>query len=158
MSLLHVFEWFEATSVGAMIRQSTWMFPVIEAMHLLALALIGGAVLVVDLRLFGWGLRRMSVRQLASDAQPWMVGSLIMMIITGVLLMLSEAIKCYYNVAFWWKMGFLAVAIIYTFTVRRRVIAMDDGRLGPLGARVAAAASVILWSGVGISGRAIGFY
>src|SRR5713226_2669711 len=57
MSLLPFFEWCEHTAVGAAIRGSAWLFPVIEAFHLLALALIGGAILIVDLRLLGLGLR-----------------------------------------------------------------------------------------------------
>ena len=57
MSLLSFFEWCEDTAVGHAIRDSLWPFPVIESVHLLALALIGVAILLVDLRLLGLGLR-----------------------------------------------------------------------------------------------------
>jgi hypothetical protein len=157
MSLLAFFQWCEQSGIGDTIRRSAWLFPVIEAIHLLGLGFIGGAVLVVDLRLLGLGLRRQSVSQLARDAQPWLIGSLFVMIITGTLLFLSEAIKCYYHPAFWMKMTSLFLAIVFTFTVQRKVTLADEARVSPLGSKVVALVSVLLWSGVGIGGRWIGF-
>ena len=113
--------------------------------------------MVVDLRLLGLGLRRQSAAQLTRDAQPWLVGSLILMIITGGLLFLSEAIKCYYHEAFWFKMTCLFLAIVFTFTVQRKVTMADETRVSPLSAKVVALVSVALWAGVGIGGRWIGF-
>lgn len=157
MSLLAFFQWCEQSAIGDAIRRSAWLFPVIEAIHLLGLGLIGGAVLVVDLRLLGLGLRRQSVAQLARDAQPWLIGSLLLMITTGTLLFLSEAIKCYYHPAFWVKMTSLFLAIVFTFTVQRKVTTADEARMSPLWSKVVAVVSVMLWSGVGIGGRWIGF-
>ena len=157
MSLLPFFEWCEKTAVGNAIRSSLWLFPVIESFHLLALALIGGAVLVVDLRLLGFGLRRQPVARLARDAQPWLVGGLFVMVPSGILLFTSEAIKCYYSPAFWTKMTFLLPAIVFTFTVRRKVTAADETRVGPLWGKLVGLLSVTLWSVVGAAGRWIGF-
>lgn len=157
MSLLSFFQWCEQSGIGEAIRKSAWLFPLIEAIHLLGLGLIGGAVLVVDLRLLGLGLRRQSVAQVARDAQPWLLGSLILMITTGGLLFLSEAIKCYYHTAFWLKMTSLFLALVFTFTVQRKVTMADQTRLRPLWSKVVALVSVLLWSGVGIGGRWIGF-
>jgi hypothetical protein len=157
MSLLAFFQWCEQSSIGETIRRSAWLFPLIEAIHLLGLGFIGGAVLVVDLRLLGLGLRRQSVAQLARDAQPWLIGSLILMIITGGLLFLSEAIKCYYHEAFWFKMTSLFLAIVFTFTVQRKVTQADEARISPAWSKAVAVVSVLLWSGVGIGGRWIGF-
>ena len=153
MSLLPFFQWCENSGVGETIRNSSWLFPVIESFHLLGLAVIGGAILVVDLRLFGFGLRRQPVAELARDAQRWLIGSLIVMLITGTLLFTSEAIKCYYHVAFWVKMTSLFLAIVFTFTVRRKATMSDETRWSKLVALI----SIALWSGVGIGGRWIGF-
>jgi hypothetical protein len=157
MSVLHFFAWCEHSAVGGAIRSSNWLFPVIEAFHLLGLAVIGGAVLVVDLRLFGIGLRRQPVAQLARDAQPWLIASLMVMIATGILMFMSEAIKCYYHPAFWVKMTSLFLAIVFTFTVHKKVVMEDEARMGPLWSKLVALVSVALWSGVGIGGRWIGF-
>jgi hypothetical protein len=153
------FEWIEKTEHGTMIRDSIWQFAAIEAVHLLALAVIGGAVLIVDLRLLGWTLRRQPVRQIARDAEPWLLGSLVMMLITGYFLMASLAASKYYvNLAFQLKMLFLFLAILFTYTVRRWLIYKDDSQINPMLAKLVAIVSVLLWSGVGIMGRGIGFY
>jgi uncharacterized protein DUF6644 len=156
--LLSIFQWIQDTSVGLAIRESLWMFPIIEAFHLLGLALIGGAVLLVDMRLAGVALRDQPLSQLASDAEPWLFGSLAVMLLSGFLLFTSEAIKCYYNPAFWLKMLFLSLAITFTFTVRRRVAAVGEAKVKPIWRRAVAVVSVTLWSGVGLMGRGIGFY
>ena len=154
-----LFDTIEHGSLGTAVRDSIWAFAAIEAVHLLALAVIGGAVLVVDLRLMGWGLKRQPVSQIARDAEPWLVGSLITMLATGYPLMASLAASKYYvNFAFQLKMLFLFLAIVFTFTVRRNLIFRDDSRINPLIAKIVAIVSVLLWSGVGIMGRGIGFY
>src|SRR5438876_11028837 len=108
MSLLPLFQWCEASTIGSAIRTSPWAFAVIESIHLLGLAAIGGAVLVVDLRMLGLGLRRQRVADVARSAYPWFVGSLVVMLVTGVALFLSEAVKCYYSTPFWVKISSLA--------------------------------------------------
>ena len=155
MSLLPFFEWAEHSAVGETIRNSLWLFPVIESFHLLALVVIGGCILVVDLRLFGLGLRNQPVARLALDTQRWLIGGLVVMVASGILLFTSEATKCYYHMAFWVKMTSLLLALVFTFTVRRRVTMAEN--VGPLWSKLVALVSVTLWSAVGIGGRWIGF-
>jgi hypothetical protein len=158
-SWLPTFNWIEASGLGASVRDSLWAFAVIESVHLLALAVMGGAVLIVDLRLFGLGLRRQPVRQIARDAEPWLISSLAVMLLTGFPLMASLAASKYYvNLAFQLKMLFLLLAIIFTFTVRRNVIYREDNRINPVVAWIVGLVSLFLWSGVGFMGRGIGFY
>jgi len=71
MSLLPFFQWCYDTSIGEEIRNSLWLFPVIETFHLLALGLTAGAVLTVDLRLLGVGLSRQSPAQLWTAVELW---------------------------------------------------------------------------------------
>lgn len=155
--LFPFFQWCEATSLGTAIRNSAWAFAVIESVHLLALSVIGGAVLVVDLRLLGFGLRRQSIADVARDAFPWLVGSLIVMLVTGVGLFLSEPTKCYYSTPFWVKMISLAIAIVFTFAVRRPVTLADEARMRPAWYKLVALLSLALWFSVGAAGRWIGF-
>ena len=155
--LLPLFEALEQSAIGEAIRNSLWMFPIIEAFHLIGLAVIGGAILVVDFRLLGLGLRNHPVAKLARDMQPWVIGSVIVMVASGLPLFLSEAIKCYYSFAFWTKMTALALAILFTFTVRRRVAMAEQPRVDAFRMRVVGAISILLWSTVGWGGRWIGF-
>jgi hypothetical protein len=157
MSLLPLFQWCYQTGIGEAIRNSTWLFPVIEAFHLLGLGVTVGAVLIVDLRLLGVGLRRQPVAQLAADVEPWLLGSLTLMFASGSLLFLSEAIKCYYSFPFWVKMTSLFLVLVFTFTVRRRVMRISPAPDRPLSDRLTALISLGLWIGVAWGGRWIGF-
>ena len=155
--MLPLFQAIEASAAGQLIKNSKWAFAAIESIHLLALAVIGGAVLVVDLRLLGLGLRRQPVAQIARDAFPVLVASLIVMIVTGIGLFVSESIKCYYSTPFWVKMTSLSLAILFTFTIRRKVTMAEEAGVRPIWMKLVALVSLTLWFGVGAGGRWIGF-
>jgi hypothetical protein len=157
MSLLAFFQWCYDTGVGDSIRNSSWLFPVIEAVHLLGFGLTLGAVLIVELRLLGTGLNRQSVSQLAANAQPWLLGGIVLMFASGIPLFLSEAIKAYYSFAFWIKMSSLFLVLLYTFTLRRRITRTNLASERPMLVRSLAIVSLSLWFGVAWGGRWIGF-
>jgi hypothetical protein len=157
MDLLAFFEWCEQTAIGEAIRNSTWMFPVIEAFHLVGLGLIGGAVLLVDLRLLGVGLTRTPVAQLSSAAEPWLLGAIGLMLASGIPLFLSEAIKCYYSFPFWVKMTSLFLALLFAFTIRRHVTRKGIAAARPDLGKLVAMVSLVLWGGVAWGGRWIAF-
>ena len=155
MTLLPFFEWCEATALGLAVRESVWLFPVVEAVHLLGLCLLGGALLVVDLRMLGAGLTRTPLQMLARQARPWLMAGVGTMVATGTVLFLSEAIKCYYSQAFWVKITTLPVALLFTFAVRQRV-ALGEHTTTRLAAATGAI-SIALWFTVAAAGRWIGF-
>jgi hypothetical protein len=155
--LLPYFQWLETFWLGQFIVGSNWLFPVIESVHLLALAVLGGSVLIVDMRMVGLGLRDRPVAEIARDARPWMIRALVAMILTGVPLFLSEPIKCYYSPAFWVKMWTLAIATIYTFTLRSRAARAEPVRNTARLQMLAGALSIALWFTVASAGRWIGF-
>jgi len=157
MSVLSFFTACENNFLGEAIRGSTWLFPAIESVHLLGLGVIGGAVLVVNLRLIGLGIARQPTPQLWRDTRPWLLGSLAVMLVSGALLFTSEAVKLYYHEAFWVKMTSLLLSIVFTFTVVRKVALAGPDRVRPVWRWVVALVSVLLWSGVGVGGRWIGF-
>jgi hypothetical protein len=157
MSFLPLFQWCYDSAVGETIRNSTWLFPVIETFHLLGLGVTAGAVLIVDLRLLGVGLSRTPVAQLAAAARPWLIGGVILMFVSGIPLFLSESIKCLYNYAFWVKMTSLLLVLIFTFTVSRRVTQSGITSDRPQVGRITGLVSLVLWFGVAGGGRWIGF-
>ena len=156
MTLYEAFDWLELTPLGAAIRDSVWLFPVIESVHLLGLAVLGGAILVVDLRLLGLGLTGRPPAYVLKQAAPWLVGALAVMFATGIPLLLSEAVKCYFRAAFWVKMGALVLALLFTFGVRNRMVRLRPGLLR-WQQRGIAACSLALWLTVAAAGRWIGF-
>ena len=124
-------------------------------MHLLALATLGGAILIVDLRLMGAGLIAQPAAQVERDARPWFLGALCMMLATGIPLGLSEAVKLYDKQAFWVKMSALAIALVFALGVRTRLVARVSP--GSPAARGLAIISLGLWLTVALAGRWIGF-
>src|ERR687891_77807 len=97
LMLLQFFQWTNDLAFSVAYRESLWYFPVTQAFHLVALAFFAGAILVVDMRLLGAGLNKLPVAQVARDAQPWFVGSFVVMTITGIPQFMSNAMRYYDN-------------------------------------------------------------
>jgi hypothetical protein len=135
------------------IKQS-WLFPVIQSVHIVGLTILVGTICLVDLRLLGIGARRQAARDLASGLAPWTSAGLLTVLVTGPLLLWSDLSRYFNNPAFVLKMGLLAVALAGHFTLHRSVV-RDGGRLNAATQKLAAALSLILWSSVVLAGRAI---
>jgi hypothetical protein len=135
-------------------RDSPIFFPIIATIHLMGLALIGGAVLVVDLRLLGFALQGQPVATLAHDAERWLFRGLAVMISTGILLFMCFATKYYYLTFFWVKMAALVLVVVFTFSVRRRAITATDADASPTRGKLVALVSIVLWTTVAV-GRAL---
>ena len=154
--LLPFFEWCETLWLGRAVVGSLWLFPVIEAVHLLALSVLGGTVFLVDLRMLGLGLKNRSTEELWREARPWMIAALAGLIATGIPLFLSEPTKCYYSDAFWVKMTTLPIALIFAFTIRAHATT-DSVRNTARRQALVGALSIALWVTVAAAGRWIGF-
>lgn len=155
--LLVFCQWALNSHFGHGVRDSVWLFPAIEICHLLGLAVLGGTVLVLNLRLMNLRFPNEPVAELAQDVRPLMIGSIIVMLVSGFFLFSSEAVKMYDNVAFHYKMVFLLLAIVYTFTVYWKVVMTPEGRVSLFWRVSVALLSLALWAGVGLAGRAIGY-
>ena len=150
------FDWFQELAFAIAFRASTWMFPVVDAVHLLALVVFAGAILLVDLRLLGV-MKDRPATQVSRDATPWLLGSIAVLFVSGTLMIMGNGDKYYYSDYFWQKIAVLAVGMVYTFTIRRKVIALsDDGRMRPFLRRASGMFSICLWSFVAVWGRLIG--
>jgi len=157
LNLLPFIEWVASSPLSKAISSSPWAFAVIESIHLLALSVIGGSVLIVDLKLLGYGIRSQTLAEIARDAQKWFLGSWTVMIVTGLLLFWSEPQKLYYSTPFAIKMICLLLGTIFALTVRRIIALAGEGRVPPLVMKLVALVSLALWFGVGAGGRWIGF-
>ena len=157
MTLLELCRWIQNSSLLVAMRSSPWLFPIIATIHLFGLAMIGGSVLIVDLRLLGFGLWRQPVSRLARDAEPWLLRGLLVSVSTGVLLFMCFATKYYYLTFFWVKMASLLLVLLFTFSVRRRVTMSDETHMRPMRSKAVAFVSLSLWTTVAVGGRLIGF-
>lgn len=154
--LLPFFKWCDATWLGETIRGSRIYFPIIETFHLLALTILFGAVLVLNLRLCRVIMKHQPVQQVADDLSPWAFGSLIVILASGIMLFLSEAMKCYASGPFQVKMVFLFLALVFHFTIHRKI---TRGKRDPafFSGALIGIINAFLWLGVGLGGRGIGF-
>ena len=154
--LLPFFEWMEGLQLAVLFRDSLLLYPITQAIHLVALTVFAGAVLIVDFRLLGSGLIKQTTSQVARNASPWLVGSLVALTVTGIPQMTSTAMKQYYSPFFWRKMSFLLIAILFTFVLRHRVALADQSRVGVLWPKIIGLISIALWTSVAFQARLIG--
>jgi len=129
-------------------------FPVLECLHIIGFAISVGTIAIVDFRLLGLGMLRQKVTDLNNDLWLWTLAGLIIVVFTGLLLYSSDPDMYYLNVAFLFKMACLSAAIIFHYTIHRKVISSDtSGEYG----KVVACLSLTLWASVIFGGIFIGF-
>jgi hypothetical protein len=157
--LLEFCQWLEDTRLGAAIREGTWWFAILNAIHLLGMMVAFGTIAVVDLRLIGRGVRRARVSEMAGNLLPWTWAGFAVMALSGALLVCSEAVKLYGNLFFRIKMALLLIAganlLLFHRTVYRRVAEWDLSTIPPRQARRAGFVSLSCWFLLMAAGRAI---
>jgi hypothetical protein len=138
-----------------LIKSSSWAFPVIQTFHLLALATLGGCILLPNLRVMGFGMTSQSPASIEKTVRPWLWGAVIVLAITGILMGLVVAQRLYTRPAFLVKMIALAAALILSLGVVRSVAKHDGVVTQP--ARILAAIALLLWlSAIFIFGTSFG--
>lgn len=161
MSLLSICEQIQQTGLSLAIREGALPYPIIGGVHLLSIALFGGMLLAVDLRLLGWGLKRWSITDLVRQTRPWKWFGFVVITVTGLLLTWAEPVKVYHSPSFWIKMAMFALvgvhALIFRGSVYNNTVKLDEAAVLPASAKVAAALSLLLWAGLVFTGRWIAF-
>jgi hypothetical protein len=137
------------SSLSEFIKQS-WLFPVIQSIHIIGLTMLVGTIALVDLRLLGVGLRRQSIGDLTGNLAPWTFAGLLTVLITGPLLFGADLNRYLNNPAFLVKMALLAGALATHFALHRSAL-----QISPAKQKLVAVLSLILWSSVVLAGRAI---
>lgn len=161
MSVLEVCRMLDRSTVGTEIRESSLLFPIIEGIHVLALALSVGLILITDLRLMGGVLRNRATSEIWSQFFPWMMSGFGVMFLTGALLFWSHALSAYHSAAFRAKLVLLILsalnAVIYHATIYRKLDEWDTSPMPPMQARLSGLVSLLLWAGVITMGRIMAY-
>ena len=159
MNIVSMLEWVESTNLSTAIREGALLYPIIGGLHLLAIALFGGMLVMTDLRLLGWAMRWRTVSDILEEFRVWKRAGFALLALSGVLLAWAEPLKLYRSVSFWVKMALLvsvgAHALVFRKGVYENAKALDAGLT--LRAKLAAALSLILWAGLIVTGRLIAF-
>jgi hypothetical protein len=143
------------------VRQSGWLFPTIESIHVLAVVLVVGTIAIVDLRLLGLPSREKAVRRLTAEVLPYTWTFFALAVVTGFLLFASSAATYAKAWPFQYKMLLLLLAGVnmgaFHLLPYRSVHLWDVLTHPPIGAKVMAGLSLTLWIGIVCCGRWIGF-
>ena len=144
------FQWMEAQAVYG---SSPYIGPVVNLIHLLSMVVFTGALLIVDLRLMGFGVTDRPLSQIARDARPWLIGGLVGIVLTGIPQTMERATDQYTTSTFWLKMYLILFGLIWMATVRRRAVRADQ----PVGAwpRMVGVVSIVVWISVAALARLI---
>jgi hypothetical protein len=161
MTVPDILEWLQSTTIGTMIQESQYGFPLVVAVHILGLSLSVGTLVWVDLRLLGVALTRSRVSNVYRGLAPWFLVGFGMMLISGSMLFTAYATAAYANVYFRIKMSALALAgmnaLLFHAITQRGQVSWDDSPQAPIGARVAGLTSLLLWAVVIFSGRMMSY-
>jgi len=161
MILPSLWQAIEASPFSVYIAESTWAFPTIETIHVIALVTVVGTIMIMDLRLVGVASRDTAVTLMSRDTLPWTWGAFVLAAITGSLLFASKATSYMNNPYFLLKMGCMALAGInmaaFHTTVWKTVTQWDSDCAIPTAGKVAGFLSLFFWFLVIFFGRAIGF-
>jgi len=147
--------WLETTAAATAMRQSLWLYPIVEILHII------GFVVLVDLRLLGRS-RQLPVTGMERHLLPWARASVLLIVPTGGLMFVAHATEFAGNPAFRLKLVLLVAAALNAaaFHLRpfRQVAEWDHGARAPLAARFAAGISLMLWTGVIACGRLLAYF
>ncbi|MEP6960631.1 MAG: DUF6644 family protein [Acidobacteriota bacterium] len=136
------------------LNMNEWAFPVTEVFHILGFALLIGTIMLVDLRLLGFGLKRQSTADVVRDMAPWTMLGLVVVLISGPLIFSSDPGLYVYNQSFRFKITMLILAIIYNWTIHRKVaMSPSPGGAGVLVGGI----SILMWTSIIFAGIFIAF-
>lgn len=136
------------------LNTTEWAFPVCEVLHIIGFATLVGTIAIVDLRLLGLGMKKATPAELWRDTAPWTLAGLALALISGPLIFSSDPVKYLFNEAFRFKMTCLVLAILYNYTIQRKVALANASGMG---AALTALVSLALWVSVVFGGLFIGF-
>lgn len=156
-NLMPFFQWMESSLFGVIGKTWGAAFAVVEAFHLLAMALLGGAVLVSSGHLLGLVFTDQSSKIVLDRAHRIFLIGLAVAMLSGVFLACGVAMKIYYMPVYWYKMLALSVGILFVLLVQRPLLAHNIEDVQPWVRRLTAIASLMIWFSVAATGRWIGF-
>ena len=161
--VFHFCQWLDQTSFGQVMRESLYLFPIVETMHIFGIVLLVTSAFLLDMRLFGFGpMKDEPVDKLAKWILPWVIVGFTVQVVSGILMFSAEATRAALNSFFWLKMfmilGAGINALIFHTTVYKQVATWNEAAVAPVRARVYGAFSVFLWLGIIALGRWFSFH
>ena len=161
MDVSSCLRWLQGTALATSIRDSLFVFPLLESAHVLGLALVFSTIAVIDLRLLGVASTERSFQRMASDILKWTWAAFALTALTGSLMFMTNAVVYFHNIYFRTKIALLVLAgvnvLVFELTAGRTIHRWDQAPEAPPIGRVVATLSLVIWVAVIFAGRIIGF-
>jgi hypothetical protein len=154
-------KWLAATSLSHTIQTVSWIIPMLQTIHILCVAVVFSAAVLVDLRIFRMFEHEVPLPEVGRRFLPTIWPVLLILLLTGSLLIIGEPRRSLTNSAFQLKMALLVVAILLTAVLQRSIAAApnswDKDGSRRIAGRLIATASILVWCGILFAGRWIAY-
>ncbi len=157
MDLYPFFDWLDTSMLADISKAYGGVFAVVQMFHLLGMSMLGGMVLVGDLRLLNILLKDVPSELVIENTQKWFTIALAIVMTSGIFMSSAVAMKLYYNEMFWAKMTSLGLGITFVYVIRRPLLKFKHDTLNPWTIKLVAVTSISIWFTVAAAGRWIGF-
>lgn len=157
MDLYPFFDWLDTSMLADISKAYGGVFAVVQMFHLLGMSMLGGMILVGDLRLLNVLLKDVPSEQVIENTQKWFNVALLIVMTSGIFMSSAVAMKLYYNQMFWAKMTSLALGVTFVYVIRRPLLKFKHDTINPWAIKLIAVTSISIWFTVAASGRWIGF-
>lgn len=153
----NLFLWIDALESSIALRESDYGYAILLTIHVITIAMFAGLILMMDLRLLGWGNKSSPVSQVQGRLFPWQMFSMGASALTGLALVYAQPLRYYPKIFFWTKMVLMVFAginaMVFHFTTYQSVAQWDTDAVPPAGARRAGFIGLVLWAGIMVFGR-----
>ena len=157
MDTLAFFQWLDTSLLADISKAYGGVFAIVQTVHLGSMALLGGMLLLLNLRLLGVVMTDVHADTIVAGSRRWIGWALVGMTLSGIYMASAVAIKLYYNDFFWSKMAGFAMGLAFLYGLKFPLLKQGVDEIGVWTVRLVALASLTIWFSVAASGRGIGF-
>lgn len=154
-------QWLSQTSLSIAIQNHEWVIPTVQSIHIAAIGLVIGSMLMIDLRILGWAWRDQTLTQTSARFGPWLSWALCVLLVTGVGMVVGEPARELLAFSFWLKMGLVAigtcVAVIFRRSLRRNEARWETALVHQPGTKALAIVTLLIWASIVVLGRLIAY-
>ena len=158
---MNLIEWLAQTPLSLAIQTHNWVIPTIQSVHIVAIGVVVGSVLMIDLRVLGWAGQDQTLTETVARFGPWLSWSLTVLLITGLLMVVGEPARELLSFSFWLKMSLVAlgtvVAAAFRIALRRHERQWEASLVARPATKPLAILTLLIWVGIIILGRLIAY-
>lgn len=154
-------DWLSQTSLSLVIQTHEWVIPTVQSVHIVAIGVVLGSVLMITLRVLGWAGRDQTLAQTTARFGPWQTWALVVLLVTGAVMIVGEPARELLALSFWLKLALVAIgtvaAVAFRRSLRRHEAHWENTLVNRASIRGLAVATLLIWLCVVVLGRLIAY-